>query len=115
MCLRACIQVQPLTFVFISNCWIAKGVSSFKGISDLLTKKLTYVKKHKIKLVLSVLTKNEMKIFGRGMVDASNKKIIIGNLGDHRIAMCAFLLATLTNAKTYIKILKQCSLHRLLF
>ena len=86
---------------------LQKGVSSFKGISDLANKESS--RAHEMKKILNqigvkcVLTKNEMKIFGRGMVDASNKKIIIGNLGDHRIAMCAFLLATLTNAKTYIK------------
>ena len=50
-----------------------------------------------------ILNKNEMKIFGKGMIDASNKKIIVGDLQDHRIAMCAFVLAILTNAKTLIK------------
>jgi 5-enolpyruvylshikimate-3-phosphate synthase len=43
-----------------------------------------------------------MKIYGKGMIDASNKKIVVGNLGDHRVAMCTFILATLTNAKTII-------------
>ena len=47
--------------------------------------------------------KDEMKIYGKGTIDASNKKIVIENLGDHRIAMCAFILAILTNAKTSIK------------
>ena len=47
-------------------------------------------------------TQNEMKIYRKGMIDASNKKIVVGNLGDHRVAMCAFILATLTNAKTII-------------
>ena len=37
------------------------------------------------------------------MVDASNKKIIVPNLGDHRICMSAFILAVLTGAKTKIK------------
>ena len=49
------------------------------------------------------LTENEMKIFGKGAIDASDKKIMVGNLGDHRVAMCAFILAILTNAKTSIK------------
>ena len=49
------------------------------------------------------LKKDEMIIYGKGMIDASDKKISIGNLGDHRIAMCAFILATLTNAKIIIK------------
>ena len=50
--------------------------------------------------------KDEMKIYGKGMIDASNKKIHVGNLGDHRVAMCAFIIAILTKAKTNIKILK---------
>ena len=45
------------------------------------------------------LSKNEMNIYG----NVSNKKILVKNLGDHRIAMCAFILAILTNAKTTIK------------
>ena len=43
-----------------------------------------------------------MKVL-KGIIDASNKKIVIENLGDHRIAMSAFILAILTNAKTLIK------------
>ena len=49
------------------------------------------------------LNKNEMIIHGKGMIDASDKKISIGNLGDHRIAMCGFILSILTHAKTSIK------------
>ena len=37
------------------------------------------------------------------MIDASNKKIHVENLGDHRICMSAFILAILTGAKTNIK------------
>ena len=37
------------------------------------------------------------------MIDASNKKIIVRNLGDHRICMSSFILAILTGAKTKIK------------
>ena len=40
------------------------------------------------------------------MIDASNKKIIVPILGDHRICMSAFILAILTGAKTKLKILK---------
>ena len=36
------------------------------------------------------------------MVDASNKTIIVRNLGDHRICMSSFILAVLTGAKTRI-------------
>ena len=37
------------------------------------------------------------------MIDASDKRILVGNLGDHRVAMCAFILGVVTNAKTTIK------------
>ena len=37
------------------------------------------------------------------VIDASDKKISVGNLGDHRVAMVAFILGILTNAKTRIK------------
>ena len=48
-------------------------------------------------------SKNEIKIFGKNIFDASSKKIIVPNLGDHRICMSAFILAILTGAKTKIK------------
>ena len=84
-----------------------KGVSIFKGISDLANKESS--RAYEMKKILNqvgikcVLSKDEMKIYGKGMFDASQKKIIINNLGDHRIAMSAFILAILTNAKTLIK------------
>ena len=53
--------------------------------------------------VKCILKKNEMKIFGKGMINAKNKKVTVENLQDHRIAMNAFILAILTNAKTLIK------------
>ena len=86
---------------------LTKGVSTFKGISDLANKESS--RAHEMKKILNQigikckLNKNEMKIYGKGMVDATGKKIIVGNLGDHRISMCAFILAILTNAKTTIK------------
>ena len=86
---------------------LQNGVSVFKGISELANKESS--RAEEMKKILSqigvkcILTKNEMKIYGKGMIDASNKKVVVGNLGDHRIAMCAFLLAVLTNATTSIK------------
>ena len=83
------------------------GTSTFKGISDLANKESS--RAHEMKKILnqigikSILRKNEMKIFGYGMIDAKSKKINVENLGDHRIAMCGFLLAILTNAETNIK------------
>jgi len=86
---------------------LQNGVSVFNGISELANKESSRAKEMKKILnqigVKCILTKKKMKIYGKGMIDASNKKIIVGNLGDHRIAMCAFLLAILTNATTYIK------------
>ena len=86
---------------------LTKGISTFKGISDLANKESS--RAHEMKKILTQigikckLSKNEMKIFGKGMIDASDKKILVGNLGDHRIAMCSFILAILTNANTTIK------------
>ena len=53
--------------------------------------------------VKSKISKNELKIYGQGMVDTSNMKVYVPNLGDHRICMSAFILALLTGAKTKIK------------
>ena len=86
---------------------LQNGISVFKGISDLANKESS--RAHEMKKILNqigvkcVLKKDEMKIYGKGMIDASQKKIVVGNLQDHRIAMCAFILAILTNAKVYIK------------
>ena len=86
---------------------LTKGVSTFKGISDLANKESS--RAYEMKKILKQigvrckLSKNEMKIFGKGMIDASDKKITVENLGDHRIAMCSFILAILTNANTTIK------------
>ncbi len=84
-----------------------KGISSFKGIADLANKESS--RAFEMKKILNQigvkckLSKNEMKIYGKGKIDGKGKKIIVGNLGDHRIAMCAFILAILTNAKVLIK------------
>ena len=53
--------------------------------------------------VKSKISKNELKIYGQGMIDASNLKVNVPNLGDHRICMSAFILALLTGAKTKIR------------
>ena len=86
---------------------LTNGTSTFKGIADLANKESSRALEMKKILnqigVKCKLTKNDMKIYGKGMIDASNKKIVVKNLGDHRIAMCAFILAILTNAKTIIK------------
>lgn len=86
---------------------LTKGISTFKGISDLANKESS--RAYEMKKIFSQigvkckLNKNEMKIYGVGPIDASKKIIQVGNLGDHRVAMCAFILGLLTNAKTSIK------------
>ena len=84
-----------------------KGTSRFKGISGLANKESS--RAYEMKKILNQigikckLGKNVMTIYGKGMIDASDKEILIENLGDHRIAMCGFILSILTNAKTLIK------------
>lgn len=93
----------PILFVIAA---LTKGVSVFKGIKDLANKESNRIKEMQNVIrqigVRSVSSKNNLKIFGKGMVDASNKTIIVRNLGDHRICMSSFILAVLTGAKTRI-------------
>ena len=66
--------------------------------------------------IKSIFSKDSLKIFGKGIFDAENKKIIVPNLGDHRICMSAFVLAILTGAKTKIKNFETVNTsHHLLF
>ena len=53
--------------------------------------------------IKSKVSKNEVKIYGQGIIDASNKKVNVPNLGDHRLCMSSFVLALITGAKTNIK------------
>ena len=85
---------------------LTKGVSTFKGISDLSNKESSraYEMKNILKQlgIKSKLNKNEMKIFGKGMFDASDKKLNIKNLEIIELR-CAFIIGVLTGAKTRIK------------
>ena len=94
----------PILFVIAS---LTKGTSIFKGIKDLANKESNRIKEMQKVLkqigIKTVASKNELKIFGKGMIDARNKKINIPNLGDHRICMSSFVLAALTGAQTKIK------------
>ena len=86
---------------------LTNGISTFNGISDLSNKESS--RAYEMKKILNQigikceLNKNSMRIYGKGMIDAQNKKIKVGNLGDHRVAMCAFILGALTKANTKIK------------
>ena len=94
----------PIMFVIAA---LLKGVSIFRGIGELSNKESNRIKEMQKILkqvgVKSIATKNELKIFGKGMLDATNKKIYVSNLGDHRICMSAFILSVLTGARAQIK------------
>ena len=94
----------PILFIMAA---LIKGVSIFKGISDLANKESNRIVEMQNILnqinVKSSFSKDKFKIYGQGMIDASNKKIIVPNLSDHRICMSAFVLAILTGANTKIK------------
>ena len=93
----------PILFVMAA---LIKGVSTFKGIADLTNKESNRIAEMQKILaqinVKSKFSKNKLKIFGKGMVDARNLIIRVPNRGDHRICMSSFILALLTGAKTKI-------------
>lgn len=94
----------PILFVIAA---LINGNSIFKGIEDLANKESNRIKEMQKILkqigVRSIYKKNKFIIYGKGMIDATNKKIYVPNLGDHRICMSAFILACLTGAKTVIR------------
>ena len=94
----------PILFVLAA---LIKGTSTFQGIEDLANKESNRIKEMQKVLkqvgINSVSTKNEIKIFGKGLFDAKNHKINVSNLGDHRICMSTFILSILTGANAHIK------------
>ena len=84
----------PILFVLAA---LTKGISKFRGISDLANKESNRIIEMKKILdqinIKSKLDKDGFKIYGQGLIDASNKKISVPNLGDHRICMSSFILA----------------------
>ncbi len=94
----------PILFVIAA---LTKGVSVFKGIKDLANKESNRIKEMQNLLsqigIKTKAGKDQLKIFGNGLIDASKRKVKISNLGDHRICMSAFILSVLTGAKTTIK------------
>ncbi len=94
----------PILFVMAA---LIKGTSVFTGIKSLAEKESNRIKEmqnilHQIG-VKSISSTDSLKIFGKGIFNAENKKITVPNLGDHRICMSAFVLALLTGARTRIK------------
>ena len=94
----------PILFVIAA---LIKGVSTFEGIGDLSNKESNRIKEMQKVLsqvgIKSYSEKNKLKIFGKGLLDANKKNIVVPSLGDHRICMSAVILALLTGAKTKIK------------
>ena len=94
----------PILFVIAS---LTKGISTFKGIEDLANKESNRILEMQKILkqvgIKSISSKNELKIFGAGIIDGSKRRITVPPLNDHRIAMASFVLSILTGADTYIK------------
>ena len=94
----------PILFVCAA---LSYGTSVFRNIGDLISKESNRILEMQKILaqigVRSIAKKDELKIIGKGMINAKNKKIFVKNLGDHRICMSAFVLSILTGAKTSIK------------
>ena len=86
---------------------LIKGTSVINGIGDLVNKESDRIKEMQLVLkqigVKSKSNKNSLKIFGKGMINANKRRIMVPGLGDHRICMSAFILGILTGAKTKIK------------
>ena len=94
----------PILFIVAA---LTKGISVFKGIKDLANKESNRIIEMQNVLsqigIKTISSKDKLKIYGKGLFDASNKKIYVSKLGDHRICMSSFILAILTGAKLSIK------------
>ena len=94
----------PILFIIAA---LTEGISIFEGIKDLANKesnRITEMQKVLLQVgIKTISSKDKLKIFGKGLFDARNKKINVSNLGDHRICMSSFVLAILTGAKISIK------------
>ena len=94
----------PLLFVIAG---LTKGTSVFKGVSDLANKESNRILEMQKILkqigIKSISTKNEIKIYGINNTKMNDKKIIVPNLGDHRVCMSSFILSLITGVQTKIK------------
>ena len=94
----------PIMFVIAA---LTKGISVFKGISDLANKESNRINEMKKILkqigVKCVTKKDEMKIYGLKEIKNQKKIIKVPNLGDHRICMSAVILSLVTGIKAEIK------------
>ena len=82
------------------------GVSIFKGISDLSNKESS--RGHEMKKILNqigikcVLTKNEIKVYGKKNIITKNRLVKVNNLFDHRVCMATVCLSLLTGVKSSV-------------
>ena len=94
----------PILFVVAA---LTKGVSIFKGITDLANKESNRIEEMKKILnqigIICKSTKSEMKIFGKSNINRINTTIKVPNLGDHRICMSAVILSLATGTTAEIK------------
>ncbi len=94
----------PILFIIAA---LTEGISIFEGIKDLANKESNRIAEMQKVLsqvgIKTVSSKDRLKIYGKGLFDASDKKINVSNLGDHRICMSSFILAILTGANISIK------------
>ena len=83
-----------------------KGISKFRGIEDLANKESNRIKEMQKILkqigIKSISKKNEIKIFGKNLIENKNKQINVPNLGDHRICMSSTILSLVTGIKAKI-------------
>ena len=70
----------PILFVIAA---LINGTSVFKGINDLANKESNRIKEMQKILkqinIKSVVKKDQIKIYGKGLIDGRNKKIIVPN------------------------------------
>ena len=94
----------PILFIIAS---LIKGTSTFSGIADLANKESNRIAEMQKILkqigVKSIASKNELKIFGKGISELKKGIIKVPNLRDHRICMSSFVLAILTGSSARIK------------
>ena len=94
----------PILFVISA---LNNGTSVFKGVDDLVNKesnRILEMQKILSQIGVNSIWKNgKLKIFGKSLINAENKKVFVPNLGDHRICMSSFILAALTGVETKIK------------
>lgn len=94
----------PILFIIAG---LTKGTSVFKGIRDLANKESNRISEMQKILkqvgIKTSATKDGLKIYGKGVIKANHKSIVVPKLGDHRICMSSFILALITGAKTKIK------------